>query len=360
MTQVLARSDRFSIRTEKPVHTGKVRSVYWLTPEDSQRLIQEKSYSVAKDTELAVMIISDRISAFECNWRGESLGVPGKGLALNTIAAHWFEKLSDAGIGEHHIVDVPHPLVWIVQRARPVLVEAIARRYLTGSMWRAYGRGERVFGDRELPDGMEANQRISPALMTPTTKGVLSGIPGVPEEDDTPVSPTTVREHYAKFALNSIADYDKMETMLMDAVESIAQDLEGMGQIFVDTKFELGYVKDTNGCDKLIYIDEVGTPDSSRYWEASSYQEGRIVEYTKEYFRRFLLDNLDRDVLTDSKRMEERKALAESYRVPSHIIEEVSRRYLEIAEKIRGTSLPVSEDPEAEINAVLKSYQLLK
>jgi phosphoribosylaminoimidazole-succinocarboxamide synthase len=91
--KVLAVNDDLPIRTELPVHSGKVRSVYWLTQQDSERLIQEKNYDVPANTSLAIMVISDRISAFDCIWSGENnmRGVPGKGAALNAISNHWFK-----------------------------------------------------------------------------------------------------------------------------------------------------------------------------------------------------------------------------------------------------------------------------
>ena len=91
--KVLASNNDLPIRTEQPVHSGKVRSVYWLTDADSRRLIAEKGYNVAADAPLAIMVISDRISAFECIWHAEGgmQGVPGKGAALNAISNHWFK-----------------------------------------------------------------------------------------------------------------------------------------------------------------------------------------------------------------------------------------------------------------------------
>lgn len=125
--KVLSVNDDLPIRTDKPVHSGKVRAVYWLTAADSKRLIQARKYNVAPDAELAIMVISDRISAYECIWRGAGglLGVPGKGAALNAISAHWFALFSQKGLADSHILEVPHPLVWVVQRAKPVLIEAI-------------------------------------------------------------------------------------------------------------------------------------------------------------------------------------------------------------------------------------------
>ena len=138
--RVLDVNDDFPIRTNEPVHSGKVRSVYWLSDADSARLIQERDYPVAADSRLAIMIISDRLSAFECMWKAEGglNGVPGKGAALNAISGFWFDTFKSAGLARSHILEVPHPLVWIVQRAEPVMIEAIARQYITGSMWRRY------------------------------------------------------------------------------------------------------------------------------------------------------------------------------------------------------------------------------
>ena len=154
--KVLAVNDNLPIRTDKPVHSGKVRSVYWLTDSDSRRLIQENNYNVASDAPLAIMVISDRISAFECIWQAEGgmRGVPGKGAALNAISNHWFKLFREQGLAESHILDVPHPLVWIVQKAKPVMIEAICRQYITGSMWRAYEKGERAFCGIQMVEGL--------------------------------------------------------------------------------------------------------------------------------------------------------------------------------------------------------------
>ena len=175
--KVLAVNNDLPIRTNKPVHSGKVRSVYWLTSEDSARLIKEKGYNVASDAPLAIMVISDRISAFDCIWRGKGgmNGVPGKGAALNAISNHWFKLFKDNGLADSHILDIPHPFVWIVQKARPVMIEAICRQYITGSMWRAYEKGEREFCGIQISDGLTKDQRLPEVLITPSTKGILTG-----------------------------------------------------------------------------------------------------------------------------------------------------------------------------------------
>ena len=344
--KVLAVNDDLPIRTDQSVHSGKVRSVYWLTAADSARLIRTRGYDCADDAPLAVMVISDRISAYECIWHGEGgmNGVPGKGAALNAISNHWFRRFREQGLAESHILEIPHPLVWIVQKARPVMIEAIARRYITGSMWRAYERGERSFCGQELPDGLQRDQKLPELLITPSTKGVLKGIPGVPELDDVNVSRSDLENYYASFAFQAREDIGTYERLLRDGFSLISDALAEIDQIFVDTKFEFGYVTDADGRDKLIYMDEVGTPDSSRIWDGAAYREGRVVENSKEQFRQLLLAHFpDPDVLTNKNRMDERPALARQGLL------QVSETYMELARKITGEPLSVSENPRAEI-----------
>ena len=167
----MSKNDDLPIRTDKPIHSGKVRAVYWLTAADSRRLIESRKYDVAKDAELAIMVISDRISAYECIWRGKGglLGVPGKGAALNAISNHWFKLFKEKGLADSHILEVPHPLVWVVQRAAPVMIEAIIRSYITGSMWRDYSKGSRNFCGIAIPDGLKKDSKLPELLVTPST-----------------------------------------------------------------------------------------------------------------------------------------------------------------------------------------------
>lgn len=362
--QVLASNNDLPIRSNQPVHSGKVRSVYWLTEADSRRLIAEKGYDVAADTPLAIMVISDRISAFECIWKGQGGmdGVPGKGAALNAISNHWFKLFREQGLADSHILDIPHPLVWIVQKARPVMIEAICRRYITGSMWRAYSQGERNFCGIELPDGLVKDQRLPELLITPSTKGILKGIPGVPEADDVNVSRADIENNYASFKFRNSEDITVYEKLLSEGFAVISDALAAIGQIFVDTKFEFGYVTDKRGDEKLIYMDEVGTPDSSRIWDAASYANGEIVENSKEGFRQLLLNYFpDPDILLDKNRMPERTALARDTELPQAVMMAVSDTYTGIAEKITGQKVTLSEDPKAEIIAILaEQYNLIK
>lgn len=354
---VLAVNNDLPIRTDRPVHSGKVRSVYWLTETDSRRLIEEKGYNVAPDAPLAIMVISDRISAFDCIWHGEGglNGVPGKGAALNSISNHWFRLFHEQGLADSHILDIPHPFVWIVQKARPVMIEAICRQYITGSMWRAYSKGEREFCGITLPEGLQKDQKLPELLMTPSTKGILRGIPGVPEADDVNITRTNIVDNYEAFGFRSAADVDQYEKLLKEGFAVISNALAELDQVFVDTKFEFGYVTDAAGNEKLIYMDEVGTPDSSRIWDGPAYREGKVIEKSKEGFRQLLLNHFpDPDILLNKDRMPEREALARDNALPAEVLMDVSRTYLNIAEKVVGHPIELSDNPKAEIIAILR------
>jgi len=354
--KVLEMSNDLPIRTDKPIHSGKVRSVYWLTEADSRRLIEEKNYDVPADTPLGIMVISDRISAFEIIWKGEDgmNGVPGKGAALNAISNHWFKLFKEKGLADSHILDTPHPLVWIVQKARPVMVEAIARNYITGSMWRAYTKGERTFCGIDIAEGLEKDSKLTELLITPSTKGILTGIPGVPEIDDVNITRTDIVNNLEAFCFQSGDDVDLYEKLLTEGFEVISDALANAGQIFVDTKFEFGYVTDKDGSDKLIYMDEVGTPDSSRIWDAGQYTEGKVVENSKEGFRKALMNHFpDADILTNKNRMDERTDLGKKL-LPQSILMDVSKTYTDIAETITGEKILISNDPKNEIISILK------
>ena len=354
--KVLDINDDLPIRTKGAVHSGKVRSVYWLTDEDSARLITDKQYDVPHGTELAIMVISDRISAFDCIWQGENglNGVPGKGIALNSVAAHWFKLFDNAGLAGNHIVDIPHPYVWIVRKASTVKVEAIARQYITGSMWRDYSKGVRNFCGIDLPEGLEANQKLDDVLITPSTKGIITGIADVPAVDDVNITRKNITDNLAAFNFNTEQDVAKYEQLLSEGFALISDELAKLDQIFVDTKFEFGYVEQQDGSQKLIYIDEVGTPDSSRIWDGSAYRDGKIVENSKEGFRQLLINNVpDSDVLLNKDRMTEREALAHGYKLPVDVMMSVSDTYVGIASKIVGRPLKIPADPRAEVIAIL-------
>lgn len=362
-SQILSVNNDLPIKTKQPVHSGKVRSVYWLTDADSRRLIEQKQYDVPVDTPLAIMVISDRISAFDCIWTGEDgmKGVPGKGAALNAISNHWFTLFKQNNLADSHILDIPHPLVWIVQKARPVMIEAICRNYITGSMWRAYAKGERDFCGIQLPEGLQKDTQLPELLITPSTKGILSGIEGVPEQDDANISKQNIVDNYQAFGFHSTNDIELYEGLLKQGFDLIKDSLAQLQQIFVDTKFEFGYVTDKQGDNRLIYMDEVGTPDSSRIWDAQRYANGEVVENSKEGFRQLLLKHFpEPDILLNKDRMEERIKLAKDNALPQSVLLQVSKIYIDIAEKITGQKIVLSEDPKAEIIDILdKDYGLI-
>jgi phosphoribosylaminoimidazole-succinocarboxamide synthase len=132
--------------------------------------------------------------------------------------------------------------------------------------------------------------------------------------------------------------------------------------LFVDTKFEFGYVTDANGDDQLIYMDEIGTPDSSRIWDGAELRAGKVVENSKEGFRQFLLNYVDdANILLNKKRMVERAALARDNALPLEAMQDISDTYIGIAEKIIGCKLAVSQQPKEEIIDVLdREYGLIR
>ena len=202
----LAVSDHGAIRKGSPMHSGKVRYGYWLTAADSARWVIERGYNIEPDEPLAIMVISGRISAFDCIWHAEGgmRGVPGKGAALNAISNHWFRLFREEGLADSHILEIPHPLVWIVQKAKPVMIEAIARQYITGSMWRSYDKGEREFCGITIPDGLQRDQKLPELLITPSSKGVFNGIPGVPAVDDVNVTRSDIENNFSAVKFNSV------------------------------------------------------------------------------------------------------------------------------------------------------------
>merc|ERR1711879_200208 len=197
---------------------------------------------------------------------------------------------------------------------------------------------------------------------TPSTKGILKGIPGVPEVDDVNISRADIDRNLEAFNFKCSKDVNLYEKLLKEGFTVISEALASMDQIFVDTKFEFGYVTDDAGQEKLIYMDEVGTPDSSRIWDGPKYRdEGKIVENSKEAFRQMLLSHFpDPDILTNKDRMEERKKLASDNLLPQDKLLEVSQVYTDIAKKITGQALVVSESPKEDIIKVLdEQYGLI-
>jgi phosphoribosylaminoimidazole-succinocarboxamide synthase len=240
-------------------YVGKVRDCY---SKDGRRTI----------------VVTDRISAFDV-----VLGtIPFKGQVLNQIAAYWFESTKQ--IASNHVISVPDPTVMVAAECELLPVEFVMRAYLTGvtttSIWYHYGKGGRLFCGHKLPDGMRKNQKLDKPILTPSTKAAKGG-------HDQSVS----REEILATGVLSADDFDRAGEMCA-RIFAFGQSLAAQrGLILVDTKYEIGRRVDGSLC----FIDEVHTPDSSRYWYADDYQarfdrgdEPRGLD--KEYLRRVLAD----------------------------------------------------------------------
>lgn len=224
------------------------------------------------------LIITDRISAFD-----RKLGVlPLKGQLLNRVAAWWFEQTAE--LVPNHVVSVPDPNVLVAHECQPLPVEMVMRGYLTGttntSIWVHYERGERSFCGHRLAEGLKRHEALPAPLLTPSTKAA---------QGDHDVSAS--REEILSLTGMSAEDFDHAASLaekLFSAGTRIAAD---RGLILVDTKYEFGKTKE----GKMVVMDEIHTPDSSRYWFADSYHErlssGEAPEsFDKEYVRRFLAE----------------------------------------------------------------------
>merc|ERR1711904_669391 len=177
------------------------------------------------------------------------------------------------------------------------------------------------------------------------------------------ISRSDIEKNCKAFNFSSTDHINDYEKLLVEGFNVISDALKDLDQIFVDTKFEFGYVTDKNGKEKLIYMDEVGTPDSSRIWDGPAYRNsGKVIENSKEGFRQLLLKHFpDPDILLNKDRMEERTALARDNLLPQSVLMEVSKTYSDIAEKITGQALRISEDPRSEIITILDvQYGLIR
>ncbi|MBI4991116.1 phosphoribosylaminoimidazolesuccinocarboxamide synthase [Candidatus Gottesmanbacteria bacterium] len=219
-----------------------------------------------------VLITTDRISAFD-----RVLGfIPYKGQVLNQLSSFWFSKTSD--IIPNHILAIPHPNVAIVKETVPYSVEMVVRGFITGvtvtSLWRAYELGERVIYGIKFPKGLRKNQKLQKPILTPTTKAEH----GAHDEKLT-------RKEILKRKLVSPKILQQMEEVSLKLYEKGNRICQKRGLILVDTKYEFGEYR-----GKLVLIDEIHTPDSSRFWKADNYkarfEKGIEPEnFDKEFFR---------------------------------------------------------------------------
>jgi len=223
-----------------------------------------------------VIVVTDRLSAFD-----KVIGlIPSKGQVLNQLARFWFERT--AHLAPNHMIAVPDPNVMIARECEPLPVELVMRAYLTGvtstSIWRAYERGDRTFCGHPLPDGMRKNEPLPEAILTPSTKAAKG-------DHDVSVS----REEL--LAMGRIAPdvFDRAAALAAALFAEGQRFAASRGLILADTKYEMGIARDGT----LTVIDEIHTPDSSRYWYAEDYEArlGRGEEprsLDKEYVRRWL------------------------------------------------------------------------
>lgn len=289
MKETLARTD-FRLPGQKAVYHGKVRDVYTL------------------ENDLLVMIATDRISAFDVVLPA---GIPYKGQVLNQIAAHYLDVTRD--IVPNWKIATPDPMVTIGHRCEPFKVEMVIRGYITGSAWRAYAAGERVLCGLPLPEGMRENQRFEHPIITPTTKA--------DEGHDENIS----RQEIIAQGLVSKEDYEQIERYTYALFERGTQMAAEKGLILVDTKYEFGK-KD----GKIYLIDEIHTPDSSRYFYAEGYQErferGEAQkQLSKEFVRQWLIENG-----FQGKPGQQIPEMTEAY------CDRVSERYIELYERVVG------------------------
>ncbi|HTO54878.1 MAG TPA: phosphoribosylaminoimidazolesuccinocarboxamide synthase [Myxococcota bacterium] len=271
------------------------------------------------------LVASDRVSCFDV-----VVGtIPFKGQVLNQLAAFWFEKTRD--VAPNHVIDVPDPMVTIGRECQPVPIEFVFRGYLTGStstsIWRAYEAGERQYCGHRLPDGMKKHQRLPKPLLTPTTKAEQG-------EHDA----LTSRDELVARGVISAARYDEAEAMLAKLFAAGQSWATTRGLILVDTKYELG----VDAAGHFVLIDEIHTPDSSRYWYADGYEDAfrRGVDpksLDKEYVRRWLQEQGYHGEGTPPT-------------LPDDVRCEAAQRYIETYERITGRVFePATDEPNARI-----------
>lgn len=265
-----------------------------------------------------VIVTTDRISAFDFH-----VGlIPFKGQVLNQMAKFWFDNTAD--IIQNHIIATPDPNVTIAKECKPLPLEMVVRGYITGvtgtSMWHKYSAGGREFCGHTLPDGMQKNDKLPTPLITPSTKESEKN------KHDRSVSP----EELLEFSGIDPFLYKRIEEVALKLFARGTEIAAKAGFILVDTKYEFGL--DQNG--ELILIDEIHTPDSSRYWKADNYaarqQTGGEQDYYDKEFVRLQLAAMGLNKFG----MEE-----ELKKLPADLFANAAMRYVEVYEAITGHKL---------------------
>lgn len=283
-------STHFNFENQKDMFVGKVRDVYNIADK------------------VLVMVVSDRISAFDVVL---PKGIPFKGQILNQIAAKFLDATAD--IVPNWKISTPDPMVTLGRRCVPLKLEVIVRGYLAGSAWREYQAGARELCGVKLPEGMKENDKFPTPIITPTTKA--------DEGHDENIS----KEEAIAKGIVSREDYELLEKYALALFQRGSEIAAKRGLILVDTKYEFG--KDG---DRIILIDEIHTPDSSRYFYADGYEEKQRKgekqrQLSKEFVREWLMENGFQG--------------KEGQKVPEmtpEIVEKISERYMELYEHITG------------------------
>lgn len=283
-------STHFNFENQKDMFVGKVRDVYNIADK------------------VLVMVVSDRISAFDVVL---PKGIPFKGQILNQIAAKFLDATAD--IVPNWKISTPDPMVTLGKRCVPLKLEVIVRGYLAGSAWREYQAGARELCGVKLPEGMKENDKFPTPIITPTTKA--------DEGHDENIS----KEEAIAKGIVSREDYELLEKYALALFQRGSEIAAKRGLILVDTKYEFG--KDG---DRIILIDEIHTPDSSRYFYAEGYEEKQRKgekqrQLSKEFVREWLMENGFQG--------------KEGQKVPEmtpEIVEKISERYMELYEHITG------------------------
>ncbi|MCX7986764.1 MAG: phosphoribosylaminoimidazolesuccinocarboxamide synthase [Bacteroidales bacterium] len=280
----------FSFPSQTSKYVGKVRDVYTIADK------------------YLVMVVTDRISAFDVVL---PRGIPYKGQVLNQIAVKFLDATSD--IVPNWKISSPDPMVTIGRKAEPLKVEMVIRGYLTGHAWREYKSGKRMLCGVKLPEGMIENQKFDHPIITPTTKADAG--------HDLDIS----REEIIAQGIVSEKDYNKIEEYTYELFRRGTEIAAQHGLILVDTKYEFGKIG-----EQIVLIDEIHTPDSSRYFYAQGYEERLSKgepqkQLSKEFVRQWLIENNFQG--------------KEGQQVPlmtDELVQQISDRYIELFENITG------------------------
>ena len=278
-----------------------------------------------------VLVTTDRISAFD---HVLPQPIPFKGQILNQTAAYFFEATSD--LVPNHVLDVPDPNVTVATACDPVPVEFVVRGYLEGQAWRQYDRGERSMCGKPLPDGLTQGSRLPEPILTPATKAESGHDENV------------TREETIDRGLVSSDVFDRLESYALALFKRGTEMAEKRGLLLVDTKYEFG--KAPGG--EYVLIDEVHTPDCSRYYYADGYEE-RLArgkpqrQLSKEFVREWLMDQGFQG--KNGQNVPD---------LPSDLRASVTERYVELYEQVTGTSFEpdLHPDPGARIHDALSDY----